>query len=211
MKLQTTLHNYFKMHPVLRETEQWRRCSSHHPTFSIRRLYVSLFLWNHKEHIVWVLIIKWEYVVLLRSFVFIRCSWTSLVGVLIKSLLGSIPWRSLAWVPPPTSCLSLVPSVSLTCPLNFPPSPIPHQSSDRCFLFSPLKVKCWVHLQVCAFKLRFLMAKPCVRPAMNHYLLHYCAGGELVPFVLVAHADSLGCTLPFDSLFSLESKCLKKD
>lgn len=101
MKLQTTLHNYFKMHPVLRETEQWRRCSSHHPTFSIRRLYVSLFLWNHKEHIVWVLIIKWEYVVLLRSFVFIRCSWTSLVGVLIKSLLGSIPWRSLAWVPPP--------------------------------------------------------------------------------------------------------------
>lgn len=71
---------------------------------------------------------------LFRAFVYIQCPWTSLACVLIKSLLA-IPPRVAWWDPshviPPISGLYPLFFSSSTCPLNFPQSPVPHQSFDR--------------------------------------------------------------------------------
>lgn len=118
-----------KKHPVLNKIVLWRKLHAgkqqHSPHMGLLFLLAAfisspepVFHKDHEEHVVqlvslWIRNIScygesWERLL-------IQCPWTSLAGVLIKSLLA-IPWRSLVRVfpchiPPPRP--SFVPSVSL--------------------------------------------------------------------------------------------------
>lgn len=104
MKLQTSLHNYFKKHPVLNNAVLWRKLHAgkqHSPRMALLFLLVafisspgpgfhniaknvSLSLWWEKQE---------------HQQGSSENPWTSLAGVLIKSLLA-IPWRRLVRVFP---------------------------------------------------------------------------------------------------------------
>lgn len=118
---------------------------------------------------------------LFRAFVCIKSPWNSLSCVLIRSLLA-IPWSILVWAfpchpPLPTPPLFTAPISrslplflsSLTCPLNFPQSPVPHQSPHRGFLFPVLKVKIWPLVHMCDVKKRrWPKQLRSALPVMNH-------------------------------------------
>lgn len=135
MKLQTSLHNYFKKHPVLNNIVLWRKLHAgkqqHTPHMGLLFL-LEVFILSPEPVIhqnILLLMVKQEHQQyrdkllqrLLRTFVCIECPWTSLARVLIKSLLA-IPWRSPVWgfpCHPPIPHLSLIPPVSLFLDMPF--------------------------------------------------------------------------------------------
>lgn len=105
MKLQTSRRNYFKKHPVLNKTVLWRELHTgkqqHSPHMALLFL---LAAFTSSPGPVFYKMAKNTPFVLWRRMsavdgesLCLGCPWTSLAGVLIKSLLA-IPWRRLARV-----------------------------------------------------------------------------------------------------------------